>query len=131
MSVRTMAQAKASQKVKEHRDSAEAVVLRRDTGPIVRSTNDGTSSRTTTDTAVNSLAKSYSHYEIVASQNANASTAIQASDVRCEIAVSDLGLDITPTPQDRIVRATGSICTIVSVKTDLHNAWWYLQLRRP
>jgi hypothetical protein len=126
-----MEQAKASQYVKEHRDSAEAVVLRRDTAPIARSTDTGAITRTTADIPVNAILDSYSNYEIVASQNADAGTAIQPADVRCKIAAKDLGLTIEPTPQDRVLRADGSLWTVVAAKQDKHFAWWFLQLRRP
>ena len=131
MGIQDAERRKASQLVRQHRESAEAVVLRRDSGAIQRSTQDGTLTRATSDTDVSAIVESYKHYEVVASQNADAGTAIQPTDERCKIAVLDLGTSITPTPEDRIVRADGSLHTIVSVSTDKHNAWWILQLRRP
>lgn len=126
-----MHQAKASQEIKEQRDSAEAVSLRRDSAPIERSTLDGTILRSTEDLPVNAKIESYKNYELIASLAAGAQTKILPEDVKCKLAQKDLGLSVTPTINDRILRADGSLWSIVSVASDKHSAWWFLQLRRP
>ena len=124
MSIRSMAQSKASQVIKEHRDSAEAVTLRQST--TQRSTQDGGTTRSNTEYSFNALIEDYRRGEVSGSGGA-----IQPTDARCRCAAKDVGLDVEIKPQDVIVRPSGEVCTVVSATIDLHRSIWVLQLRRP
>lgn len=131
MGIQDYERRKAQQHVREHRDSAEDVVLRRLLDSPSVSPLTGALSRSTEDLTTKGLPKKYSDYEIVKSQALSAGTPIQATDERFDIAQLDLDAGATePRPNDRVIRGDDE-WYVVTVGQDTHRAWWVLQLRRP
>jgi hypothetical protein len=131
MGIQDSERRKAQQQVRQHRDSAESVVLRHLLASPSPSPNDGSITRNTEDYNTKGLRKKYSEYEIVKSQALAAGTAIQATDERLEIAQLDLeNATLEPRPGDSVIRGSET-WAVISVGQDTHRAWWYLQLRRP
>lgn len=108
----------------------ETVTLRRDTGPIVRSTQDGTISRSQSDISTRAVITGYSLQEIQTSI-ASGGEAIQPEDAKCLIAAQDLGLSIEPAPADTVIRTGAAVWSVVTVKSIPSRSLWILQLRRP
>lgn len=109
---------------------AEAIAYRRDGAEPQRSTQDGRLTRTTADIATRAMIGPYRLKEIMTSIGSGA-TAIQPADAKCVLLASELGLSIECVPQDRIVRADGSLWNVISVQADKSRSLWTLQLRRP
>ena len=129
MTIRSMHQAKASQAVKEQRDIAVSVVHRRSS--VLRSTQDGGTTRTNTNSAsFSALFREYTNREVIGAQREGSATTIQPNDVQCRFAVKDIGLSVEILPQDLIVTADATF-TVVHATRDKNYAWWTLQLRRP
>ncbi len=130
MTIQSAAQAKASQWIKEQRNTAESIQLRQEV-VASHSTNDGTISRSTTSYTVTAKLSSYSLRETIASQREGSNFTIQPEDLRAKFAVKDLGLSVRPAAGDKVVRADGSVWTVVRATHDEDFAFWLLTLRRP
>lgn len=126
-----MQQAKASQEIKELRDSAETVVLRQYTS-IGQSTQDGTMSRPYTDSSpFKAEIKEYTQREIIGANRTGSETLIQPEDCKVKIAAKDIGLSVEIRMNDSIIRDDDSVWTVVDARLDKYEARWFLQIRRP
>jgi hypothetical protein len=130
MTIQSAAQAKASQWIKEQRDSAESIQLRQET-VTDHNTNDGHLTRSASPYTVRAKLSHYSNAEVIASQREGSNFPIQPEDLRAKLAVKDLGVSVKPAPNDKVVRADASEWTVVRASHDADYAFWTLQLRGP
>ncbi len=126
MTIKSAAQRRAQQSIKEDRDSAETISFVR-MGEGSYSVEDGR--RTLAPLATVSLRarlSPISSREVEGSQGL-----LRADDMRVMLAALDLGLTLEPTTKDRITRADGSTWNVVSVQGDAVRSWWKLVVRKP